>query len=102
LQPDLYPDLYKEATIRFELSTYLPRGDAKEGRDNIDIFGWLGYAMQIKVNCLCRDSMLEAPLAVDVVLSVEVARRAGRKGIQEWLSMDLKAPDDGTGSVSQA
>ncbi len=92
LQPDLYPDLYKDICHEVRINYYPPRGDAKEGWDNIDIFGWLGYPMQIKLNFLCRDSILAAPLALDLVLFLDLAQRAGMKGIQEWLSFYFKAP----------
>ena len=92
LQPDLYPDLYKEIHHKVRIEYYPPRGDAKEGWDNIDIFGWLGYPMQIKINFLCRDSILAAPLVLDLVLFQDLAQRAGMKGIQEWLSFYFKAP----------
>jgi myo-inositol-1-phosphate synthase len=92
LQPDLYPELYKELYHAVRINYYPPRGDAKEGWDNIDIFGWLGYPMQIKVNFLCRDSILAAPLVLDLVLLLDLAQRAGMKGIQEWLSFYFKGP----------
>jgi myo-inositol-1-phosphate synthase len=92
LQGDLYPDLYKEFYHKVRIEYYPPRGDAKEGWDNIDIFGWLGYPMQIKVNFLCRDSILAAPLMLDIVLFMDLAQRAGMRGIQEWLSFYFKAP----------
>jgi myo-inositol-1-phosphate synthase len=93
LQPGLYPNLYKELHHVVRINYYKPRGDAKEGWDNIDIFGWLGYPMQIKVNFLCRDSILAAPLVLDLVLFLDLAQRAGMKGgIQEWLSFYFKAP----------
>jgi myo-inositol-1-phosphate synthase len=92
LQPDHYPDLYKKFFHKVRIEYYPPRGDAKEGWDNIDIFGWLGYPMQIKVNFLCRDSILAAPLALDIVLFLDLAQRAGMRGIQEWLSFYFKAP----------
>ncbi len=92
LQKDLYPDLYKEFYHKVRIEYYPPRGDAKEGWDNIDIFGWLGYPMQIKINFLCRDSILAAPLMLDVVLFLDLAQRAGMRGIQEWLSFYFKAP----------
>jgi len=91
-QPDLYPDLYKDLYHAVRINYYPPRGDAKEGWDNIDIFGWLGYPMQIKVNFLCRDSILAAPIVLDLVLFTDLAQRAGLKGIQEWLSFYFKAP----------
>ena len=92
LQGQLYPDLYKEFYHKVRIEYYPPRGDAKEGWDNIDIFGWLGYPMQIKINFLCRDSILAAPLVLDVVLFMDLAQRAGMRGIQEWLSFYFKAP----------
>ncbi len=92
LQPDLYPDLYKNMYHAVRINYYPPRGDAKEGWDNIDIFGWLGYPMQIKIDFLCRDSILAAPLVLDLVLFMDLAQRAGMKGIQEWLSFYFKAP----------
>ena len=92
LQPDLYPDLYKDLFHCVRINYYPPRGDAKEGWDNIDIFGWLGYPMQIKIDFLCRDSILAAPLVLDLVLFLDLARRAGMRGIQEWLSFYFKAP----------
>jgi len=92
LQPQLYPELYKNLYHAVRINYYPPRGDAKEGWDNIDIFGWLGYPMQIKVNFLCRDSILAAPLVLDLVLFLDLAQRAGMKGIQEWLSFYFKAP----------
>ena len=92
LQPDLYPELYKDLYHAVRINYYPPRGDAKEGWDNIDIFGWLGYPMQIKVDFLCRDSILAAPLVLDLVLFLDLAQRTGMKGIQEWLSFYFKAP----------
>jgi myo-inositol-1-phosphate synthase len=92
LQGNLYPDLYKEFYHKVRIEYYPPRGDAKEGWDNIDIFGWLGYPMQIKVNFLCRDSILAAPLVLDLVLFMDLAQRAGMRGVQEWLSFYFKAP----------
>src|SRR5216684_2985863 len=92
LQPKLYPDLYKDFYHAVRINYYPPRGDAKEGWDNIDIFGWLGYPMQIKIDFLCRDSILAAPLVLDLVLFMDLAQRAGMKGIQEWLSFYFKAP----------
>ncbi len=92
LQPDLYPQLYKNLYHAVRINYYPPRGDAKEGWDNIDIFGWLGYPMQIKIDFLCRDSILAAPLVLDLVLFLDLAQRAGMKGIQEWLSFYFKAP----------
>jgi len=92
LQRDLYPDLYKDFYHKVRIEYYPPRGDAKEGWDNIDIFGWLGYPMQIKINFLCRDSILAAPLVLDIVLFMDLAQRAGMRGVQEWLSFYFKAP----------
>jgi myo-inositol-1-phosphate synthase len=92
LQPHLYPQLYKDLYHAVRINYYPPRGDAKEGWDNIDIFGWLGYPMQIKIDFLCRDSILAAPLVLDLVLFMDLAQRAGMKGIQEWLSFYFKAP----------
>jgi len=87
-----YPDLYKDICHVVRINYYPPRGDNKEGWDNIDIFGWLGYPMQIKINFLCRDSILAAPLVLDLALFMDLAGRAGMKGIQEWLSFYFKAP----------
>ena len=92
LQGQLYPDLYRDFYHKVRIEYYPPRGDAKEGWDNIDIFGWLGYPMQIKINFLCRDSILAAPLVLDIVLFMDLAQRAGMRGIQEWLSFYFKAP----------
>jgi myo-inositol-1-phosphate synthase len=92
LQPDLYPDLYKNMYHAVRINYYPPRGDAKEGWDNIDIFGWLNYPMQIKIDFLCRDSILAAPLVLDLVLFMDLAQRAGMRGIQEWLSFYFKGP----------
>jgi len=92
LQADLYPDLYKDLYHKVRINYYPPRGDAKEGWDNIDIFGWLGYPMQIKIDFLCRDSILAAPLVLDLVLFMDLAQRAGMRGVQEWLSFYFKAP----------
>jgi myo-inositol-1-phosphate synthase len=92
LQKDLYPDLYSKYYHKVRIEYYPPRGDAKEGWDNIDIFGWMGYPMQIKINFLCRDSILAAPLVLDLVLFMDLAARAGMKGIQEWLSFYFKSP----------
>ena len=92
LQPTLYPDLYKDLCHVVRINYYPPRGDNKEGWDNIDIFGWLGYPMQLKINFLCRDSILAAPIVLDVALFLDLAKRAGMYGIQEWLSFYFKAP----------
>jgi myo-inositol-1-phosphate synthase len=92
LQPDLYPQLYGKMHHKVRINYYPPRGDNKEGWDNIDIFGWLGYPMQIKVDFLCRDSILAAPIVLDLVLFLDLAQRAGMRGIQEWLSFYFKSP----------
>ncbi len=92
LQPYLYPNLYSDIYHKVRINYYPPRGDEKEGWDNIDIFGWLGYPMQIKVDFLCRDSILAAPLVLDLVLFADLAQRAGLRGIQEWLSFYFKSP----------
>ena len=105
LQPELYPDLYGDIYHKVRINYYPPRGDNKEGWDNIDIFGWLGYPMQIKVDFLCRDSILAAPLALDLVLFLDLAKRTPELkhlGIQEWLSFFFKSPHDGAGAVSGA
>ena len=99
-QPELYPDLYKDIYHKIRINYYPPRGDEKEAWDNIDIFGWLGYPMQIKVNFLCRDSILAAPIALDLVLFLDLAQRTPElrsKGIQEWLSFYLKSPQTADG-----
>ncbi|HEV2199537.1 MAG TPA: inositol-3-phosphate synthase [Bryobacteraceae bacterium] len=92
LQPKLYPQLYENLYHAVRINYYPPRGDAKEGWDNIDIFGWLGYPMQIKIDFLCRDSILAAPLVLDLILFLDLAQRSGMRGIQEWLSFYFKAP----------
>jgi myo-inositol-1-phosphate synthase len=95
LQPDLYPELYKGFCHKVRINYYPPRGDNKEGWDNLDIFGWLGYPMQLKIDFLCRDSILAAPLVLDLVLLLDLAQRCptmARKGIQEWLSFYFKSP----------
>jgi len=91
-QPHLYPELYGDLTHMVRINYYPPRGDNKEGWDNIDIFGWLGYPMQLKINFLCRDSILAAPIVLDVALFLDLAKRAGMGGVQEWLSFYFKAP----------
>jgi myo-inositol-1-phosphate synthase len=99
-QPELYPDLYKDIYHKVRINYYPPRGDNKEGWDNIDIFGWLGYPMQIKVDFLCRDSILAAPIALDLVLFLDLAKRTPELksiGIQEWLSFYLKSPQTAEG-----
>lgn len=92
LQPDVYPKLYGDFQHKVVISYYPPRGDEKEGWDAIDIFGWLGYPMQIKVNFLCRDSILAAPVVLDLVVFMDLAQRASMTGIQEWLSFYFKSP----------
>jgi myo-inositol-1-phosphate synthase len=92
LQPESYPDLYGNIDHVVRINYYPPRGDNKEGWDAIDIFGWLGYPMQIKVNFLCRDSILAAPIVLDLALFLDLAHRARQSGVQEWLSFYLKAP----------
>ncbi len=92
LQPDLYPDLYKDYYHKVRINYYPPRGDNKEGWDNIDIFGWLGYPMQIKIDFLCRDSILAAPIVLDILLFLDLAQRSGMRGIQEWMSFYFKTP----------
>jgi myo-inositol-1-phosphate synthase len=92
LQPDVHPDLYGNFSHVVRINYYPPRGDNKEGWDNIDIFGWLGYKMQIKIDFLCRDSILAAPLCLDLALFLDLGKRAGFKGVQEWLSFYFKAP----------
>ncbi len=92
LQPENYPELYKDFSHVVRINYYPPRGDNKEGWDNIDIVGWMGYPMQIKVNFLCRDSILAAPIVLDLALFSDFAHRAGMKGIQEWLSFYYKSP----------
>jgi myo-inositol-1-phosphate synthase len=92
LQPNLYPDLYSDLHHVVRINYYPPRGDNKEGWDNIDLFGWLGYRMQMKINFLCRDSILAAPIVLDVALFLDLAKRVGFSGIQEWLSFYFKSP----------
>jgi len=92
LQPDVYPDLYRDYYHKVRINYYPPRGDDKEGWDNIDIFGWMGYPMQIKVDFLCKDSILAAPIVLDLALFLDLAARAGLHGIQEWLSFYFKSP----------
>jgi myo-inositol-1-phosphate synthase len=92
LQPDQYPELYENLYHKVRINYYPPAGDNKEGWDNIDIFGWLGYPMQIKIDFLCRDSILAAPIVLDLALFMDLAKRAGQKGIQEWLSFYFKSP----------
>ena len=99
-QPEKYPDLYSDIYHKIRINYYPPRGDDKEAWDNIDIFGWLGYPMQIKVNFLCRDSILAAPIALDLVLFLDLAKRTPELkslGVQEWLSFYLKSPQTAPG-----
>jgi len=91
-QPALYPDLYADLCHVVRINYYPPRGDNKEGWDNIDLVGWLGYPMQLKINFLCRDSILAAPIVLDVALFMDLAKRAGMSGVQEWLSFYFKSP----------
>jgi myo-inositol-1-phosphate synthase len=97
LQPDVYPQLYKDFSHVVRINYYPPRGDNKEGWDNIDIFGWLGYPMQIKIDFLCRDSILAAPIVLDLALFMDLAQRVGMKGVQEWLSFYFKSPQTAPG-----
>jgi myo-inositol-1-phosphate synthase len=92
LQPQLYPDLYAHLCHVVRINYYPPRGDNKEGWDNIDLVGWLGYPMQLKINFLCRDSILAAPIVLDVALFMDLAKRAAMSGVQEWLSFYFKSP----------
>ena len=97
LRQDLHPELYRDYVHKVSIHYYPPRGDNKEGWDNIDVFGWLGYPMQIKINFLCRDSILAAPLVLDLALFLDLARRAGMHGVQEWLSFYFKSPQTAPG-----
>jgi len=97
LQPDLYPNLYGHLYHKVRINYYPPRGDNKEGWDNIDIFGWMGYPMQIKIDFLCRDSILAAPIVLDLALFMDLAKRSGMYGIQEWLSFYFKSPQHARG-----
>ncbi|MCH7992049.1 MAG: inositol-3-phosphate synthase [Gemmatimonadetes bacterium] len=97
LQPDVYPKLYGDLYHKVRINYYPPAGDNKEGWDNIDIFGWMGYRMQIKIDFLCRDSILAAPIVLDLVLFLDLASRAGMSGIQEWLSFYFKSPQTAPG-----
>ena len=97
LEPKTHPELYGEVVHKVRIDYYPPRGDAKEGWDNIDLFGWLGYPMQIKVNFLCRDSILAAPIVLDLALFMDLAQRAGFRGIQEWLGFYFKSPQAAAG-----
>jgi myo-inositol-1-phosphate synthase len=97
LQPDINPELYGELYHKVRINYYPPHGDNKESWDNIDIFGWLGYPMQIKINFLCRDSILAAPIVLDLALFADLSKRAGMSGIQEWLSFYFKSPQTAPG-----
>jgi myo-inositol-1-phosphate synthase len=101
LQPKLYPQLYRDLYHKVRINYYPPRGDNKEGWDNIDIFGWLGYPMQIKVDFLCRDSILAAPIVLDLALFMDLAKRAQMGGIQEWLSFYFKSPQHAEGLYAE-
>jgi myo-inositol-1-phosphate synthase len=92
LNPELYPDLYGNLYHKVRIEYYPPRGDNKEGWDNIDLVGWLGMPMQLKINFLCRDSILAAPLMLDLILFMDLAQRANMRGIQEWMSFYYKSP----------
>lgn len=97
LQPETYPDLYGKLYHKVRINYYPPRGDNKEGWDNIDITGWMGYPMQVKVDFLCRDSILAAPIVLDLAIFLDLASRAGMKGVQEWLSFYFKSPQTAPG-----
>jgi myo-inositol-1-phosphate synthase len=97
LQPDINPELYGDIYHKVRINYYPPHGDNKESWDNIDIFGWMGYQMQIKINFLCRDSILAAPIVLDLALFADLAKRAGMSGIQEWLSFYFKSPQTAPG-----
>jgi myo-inositol-1-phosphate synthase len=97
LQPEVYPELYGDLYHKVRINYYPPKGDDKEGWDSIDIFGWLGYPMQIKIDFLCKDSILAAPIVLDLALFMDLAARAGRAGVQEWLSFYFKSPQHGKG-----
>jgi myo-inositol-1-phosphate synthase len=101
LQPQIYPELYEGFSHVVRINYYPPRGDNKEGWDNIDIFGWLGYPMQIKIDFLCRDSILAAPLVLDLALFLDLAQRARMKGVQEWLSFYFKSPQTAPGLYAE-
>ena len=96
-RPDLNPELYGDLYHKIRINYYPPRGDNKESWDNIDIFGWMGYPMQIKINFLCRDSILAAPIVLDLALFIDLAKRAGMEGVQEWLSFYFKSPQTAPG-----
>ena len=94
LEPDRFPELYGNVFHKVRINYYPPRGDNKEGWDNIDIFGWLGYKMQIKIDFLCRDSILAAPIVLDLALFLDLAKRSGMEGVQDWLSFYWKSPQE--------
>ncbi len=97
LRPDLYPDLYGHLHHQVKINYYPPRGDNKESWDTIDLFGWLGYRMSIKIDFLCRDSILAAPLMLDLAYFMDLAKRAGLAGPQDWLGFYFKSPMTSTG-----
>ncbi len=97
LQPDVYPNLYGDIYHQVRINYYPPKGDDKEGWDHIDVFGWLGYPMQIKVDFLCKDSILAAPIVLDLALFMDLAARSGKSGVQEWLSFYFKSPQHAPG-----
>jgi myo-inositol-1-phosphate synthase len=101
LQPDLYPELYKDFYHKVRIHYYPPKGDNKEGWDNIDIFGWMGYPMELKINFLCRDSILAAPIVLDLVLFMDLALRCDMSGVQEWLSFYFKSPMHADGVIPE-
>ncbi len=101
LQPETYPELYGHVSHKVSIHYYPPRGDAKEGWDNIDLVGWMGYPMQLKLNFLCRDSILAAPLVLDLALFADLAKRAGLRGPQEWLSFYFKSPAHEAGTTPE-
>jgi len=101
LEPKLHPELYRDLYHKVRINYYPPHGDNKESWDNIDITGWMGYGMQIKINFLCRDSILAAPVVLDIALFLDLAQRAGMSGIQEWLSFYFKSPHTAKGLPPQ-
>lgn len=101
LEPELHPELYGNTYHKIRIEYYPPRGDYKESWDNLDIFGWMGYKMQIKINFSCRDSILAAPLALDLALFMDLAKRANMSGVQEWLSFYTKSPQTAEGLPAQ-
>ncbi|MGE5498169.1 MAG: inositol-3-phosphate synthase, partial [Syntrophothermus sp.] len=101
LQPELYKELYGRFYHKVRINYYPPRGDNKEGWDNIDIFGWMDYPMQLKIDFLCRDSILAAPIVLDLILFADLAKRAGMNGVQDWLSFYFKSPMHSADSVPE-